>query len=502
MKKKFLLVLSMVALAACLFAVSVSAAATNEFGTPEAIEGIDLKGMNTDMSARVVILRADGEYYTYPSGYVVKDSTTFCFDFAPISNALGEDITKASVIRIEIPNNILVMPSYGATTVTQSSTLRQIKFLPDSQLTTLGYGCFFSNTALEKLNIPKNVTSISTLVVNNSYIEEIVFEDGFSAHIPESSFKGVKGLKRMYFSNQMTTIADRAFDSTLGEQLEELYIGKGLKDLGTNNMAYAKRSLKIYAYETFLSELEAIERSTFTWWDGSSLPKGVVFFTGSYEQVQALVEKSTSNSIIFANPTVVEWDPTKADDDYMPTGNSWTVVYNYNVCKACYRGQHVLTGKENANVKDFLSEITVGDICTRQGCGMGTVTETIAPIFECLGTAVSEFTDVNGNYSITIGYKINKTAYASYLEYGELEYGFVASASSAPLTCENGKVSIKDGVKAICAEGKKLIHDYADIKLLGVGTDKNGVELTMSMYVYDGKSIAYLSEPLIINVGE
>lgn len=499
MKKKVLLVFSMVALATFLFAVSVSAAATNEFGTPEVIEGIDLTGMNTDTSARVVLVDASGEYHTYLTSCILSSNTKFKYNFNPINNALGTSYTKNSVVRIEVPDNIEIAANCGD--LCSSAELLEIKFFPTSELHTLEYGCFYNNKKLQKLNIPKKVTTMGTLLINNSHLEELVFDDGFCAVLPSNSFTGASGLKKIVFSNQMTTVEDRALDSTLGEELEEFYMGKSLKDLGTNNMAWVKQSVKFYIPAQFLSEVEAITMETYSWWGSSAcLPTGVIFFTGTREQAQALIDKSTYDRLFCSSAELVEWDSDVADGEYVPQ-KGWKIVYNYGICNAFYGGAHTLTGKESANVKDFVSEITVGDICTRQGCGMGTVTKTIAPIFECLGTAVSEFTDVNGNYSITIGYKINKTAYASYLEYGELEYGLVASASSAPLTCENGKVSIKDGVKAICAEGKKLIHDYVDIKLLGVGTDKNGTELTMSMYVYDGKSIAYLSEPLTVNVG-
>ena len=499
--KKLIFFVVIAALMCCLMAFGVSAATTDEFGTAESLNNIDLTGMNTDTAARVVILTSTG-YRTFPSSYVVTDSTTFCFNFKPISDALGETVNKASVIRIEIPSNILVMPAYGATTVSQSSTLREIKFLPDSQLTTLGYGCFFQNTNMQRLNIPKNVNSISTLVVNKSKIEEIVFEDGFCAPIPKDSFCGVSGLKKMVFSNQMTTIADGAFDSTLGEQLEEFYVGM-VKDVGVNNMAYAKRSLKIYAHSNFLSELDVIERSTFTWWNGNSLPKGVVFYTGTYDQVMALVKKSTPDSIVFVNPTVVEWNPEMADDDYMPA-SGWVVVYNYNLCNACYQGQHVMTGEQSVVVTDYFSQIKIGDICTREGCGMGTTTATINPVFEFLGYSYSQIADANGKHGVTMGYKINYGAYNELLAYGSYEYGFVASAvdvtGKTPLAIVDGEVVAANAEKTIVTKQSAFAHNYVDVKVTGLDASKNGRELVMTMYVFDGKTISYLNDTVTINV--
>ena len=47
----------------------------------------------------------------------------------------------------------------------------------------------------------------------------------------------------------------------------------------------------------------------------------------------------------------------------------------------------------------------------------------------------------------------------------------------------------------------KFAHDYIDLKVIGLESSKNGEELVLSMYVYDGTKIKYLSENLTINVG-
>jgi len=38
------------------------------------------------------------------------------------------------------------------------------------------------------------------------------------------------------------------------------------------------------------------------------------------------------------------------------------------------------------------------------------------------------------------------------------------------------------------------------LKLIGIDSSKNGSEIVMSMYAFDGKEIKYLNENLIINV--
>ena len=73
MKKSALFLLILVALI-CIFAFSISAATTDEYGTVETSETIDLSKMATDDDVYCVLF--DGtEYHTYPSRYIVTSST-------------------------------------------------------------------------------------------------------------------------------------------------------------------------------------------------------------------------------------------------------------------------------------------------------------------------------------------------------------------------------------------------------------------------------------------
>ena len=176
MKRKALLTILFAATFCLLFVIGICAATTNEFAdTPEKIDGIDLTNMNTDTTSRVVIVDANGEYHTYPAQYVVSNNTKFYYNFSPINTALGTSYNKHSVIRIEVPDNILIATNCGD--LSQTNNLVEIKFSPSSQLHTLEYGCFYANKKLEKVNIPKKVTTIGTLIINNSTLKELVFMD-------------------------------------------------------------------------------------------------------------------------------------------------------------------------------------------------------------------------------------------------------------------------------------------------------------------------------------
>ena len=512
--RKSLLVFLFSVVSCLMLATFIGAATTDEFGEVEIIDNINLADMNEDTVARVVIKAGENDFHTYPARYVVSSNTEFKYNFKPINDALNTKYDKHSVIRIEVPDNITIATYCGD--LSQNKELLEIKFFPTSELHTLKYGCFYANSKLQKLNIPKKVTTIETLIINKSHLEELVFDDGFCAIPPQDSFIGASGLKKVVFSNQMTTTHKDSFFSTFGSALSEVYLGASLADLGDaavvdgvggdgGNFSYADGPMKIYASANLFASIDTIERGRLNGWTGNRLTKGVLFYTGTKEQAQALIDKAASDTPIFNNATLVEWDPTKADDEYMPDQKSWNIVYGYNVCNAFYGGSHATTGKDSAQVVDFLTEIKVGDLCTREGCEMGTTSKVIAPIFEELGASVSENADANGKYSITIGYKINGEAYSQYLEYGVLEFGLVAAAvdvaGNTPMVIVDGKVA--PACEKVLSVGQgKFAHDYVDFKLIGLGKSYNGKELIMSMYIYDGKKIDYLSDVITVDVGE
>ena len=518
MKRKVLITLLFVVTFCLLLAVGISAATTNEFAdTPETIDDIDLTNMNTDTTSRVVIVDANGEYHTYPAQYVVSNNTKFYYNFSPINTALGTSYNKHSVIRIEVPDNILIATNCGD--LSQTNNLVEIKFSPSSQLHTLEYGCFYANKKLEKLNIPKKVTTIGTLIINNSTLKELVFMDGFSTVLPKDSFKGASGVEKVVFSNQMTTVEDRALDSTLGEELKEFYFGASLKDLGTNNMAWVKQSVKFYIPDGFLDEAETITMETFSWWASAAcLPTGVIFYTGSEESMRALISKSTYDRVICQGATLVEWDSTKADDEYVPS-SGWTIVCNYNECRAFYENQHdeqklnscqfgcargcgvvaLLENPEHVYSKtvmygegtevDFFANITVCETC--QNCNTQNGEPTIInPLFTDKGYSVCLF-----ETGIVYSYITNSDAIDTYksLVSSDFEYGLVASKfEGTPLSYENGAAVAGNGTISANMT-KRQDYKYLEIKVVGLSSEHLDTKIVCCGYVRLGEEIYYIS---------
>ncbi len=502
MMKKILLAFVFSVIGCLMLTAFVSAATTNEFGEIESLENIDLKGMNEDTVARVVIVDSSGEFHTYPTSYITVKGTTLGLNFSPITAALGETISKDNVIRIEVPSCIVTI-NYGG--LSGFKNLVEIKFLEDSMLETVGGGGFYDNPVLEKINLPASLKEFTgTQIFNKCYaLHTVTFaENSQLKKIPDNCFQNCTSLKKLVLPHSVTTLGNKLFDTAT--VLEEFYLSPNLVDFGAEHFAWKQSGvLKIFAPAQLFENKEAVGIVDFSWWNNDGcLPSMVIFITGTESQAQSIVLKSTYHKL--TNAVVSQWDSNKTTDDYVPA-KGWAIVYGYSVCDAFYGGEHILTGEDSAKVVDFLTEIRVGDICTREGCGMGTTSKVIAPIFEDLGISVSEKADANGKYSITRGYKINRGAYNEYLEYGVLEFGLVAAAvdvaGSNPIVIADGKIA-PACEKVLTAGQEKFAHDYVDFKLTGLSDTLNGKQVVLSMYVYDGSKIDYLSNVITVDVGE
>lgn len=516
MKKRLVLLVMMIFAIMSICAISVSAATTSEFGDVETVPGIDLTGMNTEADKRIVIVDASGEYHTYPANYFVSNSTTFTYNFTPFKNATGITYSKHSVIRVEVPDNIL--EAGNCKDLSGTNNLEEIIFSKSSKLEKLNYGCFYANKKLKKVNIPASVKTIETLIVNNSTLEELIFDDGFSTPLPIDSFKGASGVKRVVFSNQMTTVADRALDSTLGTSLEEFYMGASLKDLGTNNMAWVKQSVKLYAPACFLSEVESINMNTFSWWDASAcLPTGVVFFTGTKAQIDSLIEKSTYNRVICKEAELVEWDPSISDDEYVPA-SGWRIVYGYNNCTAFYNNVHKFDtdctsadscanscGKTNTKNESHTVKETVAYnngyaqngiycvACTNQGCTYGSDTETVLdPIFKALE---ENGYSTNGSGIAFGGYTVVLDSLKKFNEVNETDITFGIIIANPKYIGDtfmlDGEVNATSGFLKV----DMTTDEYSDVKVMldGFTGEAATLELVISLYAYtDSGDVEYI----------
>ncbi len=179
MKKKLLLIASMVIFVLCIFVMTVGAQDVSsvdpQFGTVESIGGAGAA------STERVKLACGDHFHTYPSSYIVTQNTSLTFDFTLVSkNGCGVTYTKDNVVAFEMPESVTTMP--GA----MFNGSKSIKYFRISKsFTGFGGNNTFDGSTLEWFDFNEN-----------TIIKEI----------KQSTFCGCKSLKGICFPDQMTTM--------------------------------------------------------------------------------------------------------------------------------------------------------------------------------------------------------------------------------------------------------------------------------------------------------
>jgi hypothetical protein len=175
-------------------------------------------------------------------------------------------------------------------------------------------------------------------------------------------------------------------------------------------------------------------------------------------------------------------------DEYVaagsPTGSC--AVYGYSACTAFYNGEHKT--KEEYVFTNFISEsysLNKCDRCTYEQKG-----EAFEPIITFLGYSIRQ----TGG-AVTVGYALNNESIDAYeAKIGAFNYGVVAyipkqGTTCNPLVASENKIEAVDKEYTICAN---LQGDYASVDFVIRGFPQEATSLAMCMYIYDGKSIAYI----------
>ncbi len=520
MKRKLFLMLALAVLACCFFALSINAASTNEFGTLETSDKIDLTGMSTDTKARVVLF--DGtEYHTYPAQYIVTNAGDITLNFDKINEAFGKSYSSAnnSVIRIEIPNTVKVIVS-GVFNQGKNNSLCEVIFPADSQVYKLIWGCFENNKGLEKINIPASLTEYhgQNHFAKCSSLKYITFDEGYSvSYIPLNFLQSCSSLEEIVFPNCVTEIRGSAFSSCA--KLKKVVFGANLQTMAGSMSDCATSGSVWYLPASFYSSSVTSEppSNMFHWagnkTDGTSgtnnNPKNITFvYTGTKAQAEALqarfkaADEATGENCVGLNRlydavlcTEAEYKELTGKNVGEVGAKGYYLVYGYSACDAFYGSQHAMTGKESANVKSYFDTITIGDTCTRAGCGEVVTTKTIGAIFTYHGYSYTELA-INGKYAMSQFFSVNNENLAEYTNFtgSTFTFGIVASSINNPLAEENSQYI---GTKTILVTSL-IAHQYFGVKMSGItdGTnetaDHTSAPLIFCAFVIDGESTFYL----------
>ena len=244
MKKKLLLVAVMMAILACLFVLSVSAAGstTDEFGIAETLDGIPVD--LTDTTSRVVLKGSDGLFRTFPSSYIYfktgagnwswRGEAKCTFEYINTALGLTEEnaYTIDSIIRIEVPDDLKYIEGFSG-----KVNLKEMYFSPTSEMTNMrpmGNKC-----GIEKITMPPKQTSYPEFLFHTcpNLTTVIFYENENLTSLPKEMFKACTSLVEFTFPSSVTSMGASFFSGCTS--LKRVTLSPGITSIG-NSFSYLK----------------------------------------------------------------------------------------------------------------------------------------------------------------------------------------------------------------------------------------------------------------------
>ncbi|MBO4983151.1 MAG: leucine-rich repeat protein [Clostridia bacterium] len=490
MKKKILFLLIAVTLL-CLLAISVSAESyTPTFGSVITIDGIGEPTI-LDKTSRVVM--TDGK--TYPAYYILNDSTSFSPNFNKLNNALkdlGQDASysRATVKALEIPEGIINLPPcYNAGGFFQGD-----KYTP----------------TIEYLRLPSSLETMGDAAIYRINTLKVIdnFENTKVVDVP-TRLEGLSSLQYIHLPNTVKTIPGGAFKECTS--VEYIILGASIEEINTQAFLYAgknsgKSSLKIYVSNTLLMVKNA-------YGDGPLQGSNAVvelYYTGTLDDV-GMQQMINGTGIKKGASSWATVDASAKDFDKNATYTQNTIIYNFNKCDAFFGGVH--TGEEingcqvsckncgntqekvnpqhenkvfkEASELGYFGNITFTTSC--ENCGKVELTETYSALFEYLGYSTASFGE---SRSIVCGYNVNKEEIKAYQKYAsDFEFGVIVAVNKSV----EDEISPKPGELGVVSVSlSSLIHDYFDIKVIGIDEQNLDTQIVLCAYVIENDEIYYL----------
>lgn len=499
--KKRLLIAMFVVICMSLLVVAASAAAPIpqkptldvDFGAVTTIDGFTPPSqLYVNTTQKVLLTDGEGNYVTYPTYYVTKDSTTFDMDFSKLNDAQSVQYSKESVVLLEVPDGVTALTS---------------RYFSDSST---------RFTRCLSVQIPGTVTDYSTrLFFRNMTVKIVEFLDGTApVTLGERMFGGDNtggsrgtAVEYVKFPNNMVSLGNETFYKN--HAIKYVILGKNCEKFegALFNECFPANSDKfIYASEKFFANPENMSSKMFG--DVSQYNNKQIniklFYTGTYEQAQTFVEagKALQSGYIFDNAHY--FDASTYDYATQKVGgyNNISIIYNYGKCDAFYNGIHN-TVKQNACVEactncnvctikhadtnaetvtisyanGFLQNGVKQTVCSNKGCGYD-VTVTAKALFTTVGCSIPE----NGRGELVITFTVNKEAIADYeaatndsLSYGAFAVAYDFIGTNEILEMDN---AIKAGIS----------KDYAsfDLRISGFNSPElMSAKLSLGVYVID-----------------
>ena len=441
-----------------------------------------------------------------------KVSTLENLVYTNIGTVIGREAFRGSTItEFTVPAGFTLISQHA---FADCKSLATVTFAGDAgENAEVGYASFENAKALTSVIIPEGVTTLGECPFKNAGVKylslptTLKYADAYGNQFYGCPLEMVVGLE----NTQLTTIPHSMFRGQSKWKPEVLRIPDTVESIGTYGFADCGASVIVIGTGVKSIGSEAFVNCKATTYYiphavneilGSAFNKGVdniLYFITSDDNDYVSFIKSHSLSAKDA----VSYSAYLENKDEYAAGRY--VIYGCNLCDVYHGGNHAMAGEESISINSYFEVITIGDSCTRDGCGNFVVTQTIDAIFVDLGYSCTE-SAINGVYSVSQFYEINKGACEAYkLATGtEFDYGFVVSISNDPMNAENS--GLIDEGKTYITDSKFFSYDYLSVSVTGITDGENGTKntlgnkLTFCMYVKDGEKISYLDGGKTVSV--
>jgi len=389
--------------------------------------------------------------------------------------------------------------------VFNNNGLKSFKF--PASLEYIGTDTLSSNPdmVLESGILPSGLTYVGWNFLNGCKMlpETIVFPEGVT-QIPDEGFPNVsrpnkQGRLNLVFLGKMTkVIIDGSAYQDWAEQVVVYFAQNTISDF--NGYVYSFTDKESGALGTSVSQsgtltLDVSDKSVSS---TSSVGNNFIqlIFCGNNGTVEQSYVLTVNGNSITEDRGTFDFENHSCQIYYADytdcTSDKICFVCEKNLANEAHAFKEVMVYENGFMAPGVKSEACQNPNCTVSNDGM-----ILEPIFTSLGISVSEEPDTNGIYSVVQGYEINKGAYKDYVNSGNtLSFGFVIAVKrvtgNTPLAAENGEVVAVNAEKTIIVPQSGVVHNYVDLKVVGLSAANNGEEIIMCMFVYDGSEINYV----------
>ncbi len=543
MKKQFILILTIMAMLVCVFAISASAdtivtSTTNEYGEltvfDVAIGNTNIANTKDDGSVARTVLFDGTNYYTVPTTYILTESKKsggemFNLNFSEINAKLGTNFSKSSIIRSEIPSGIAFVTHNNegysnCNNMIEITINNGLRFWDNNS----GRKIFNNCSSLKRIDLSKMVLNYdqttASMFEGCSELEYVKFPDAYAPNgtplnynisymfkdckklktieNAEGFYKGVTTFGQSAFQNcyqlesstlqhildssKVTGISQYAFQNC--SNLTEIVLPNTLANLA--NHVFNGSPLRKVVFPAGLTSVgnycfEGCSTLTDVWMPSESCSFGQSVFgkCGSSKNINFYFTTATS--------TITLTNTTNSNDPFITALNAENdarLKYNTPLSTKCtvFLGGHTNDITDIAYENGFDKAGVVN--CTCSVCQTQS-TEACNQIITILGYAVGE--QQNGRITVSSGFTVDTELVELYnsLNGVNLEVGILFANSEELNTVPTNL----DDIKHVTNEGTTYsVHSYT-ITFPSDDEDYATAEFVVNAFIYDATSYSFYS---------